>query len=101
MRIGDLLPLFGGNIRYLRMLCGLSQRSLVKLVGVSAREIKKLEDASGTVHVDYRIFVRLLAVFGVDATVATERDLQKENYMLRVYTIKRFPAVYEDTKPLE
>ena len=97
MRIGDFLPLFGGNIRYLRGCCGLSRRVLGKLVGVSTREIKKLEDVRGTVHVDYRIFMRLIEVFSVDVSDMTEKDLQKENFQLPVYASDCFPAVYENS----
>ena len=97
MRIGDFLPSLGSNIRYLRGCCGLSQRALGKLVGVSTREIKKLEDARGTVHVDYRIFMRLIEVFGVDVSDMTEKDLQKENFQLPVYASGYFPAVYENS----
>jgi len=97
LRIGDFLPLFGGNIRYLRGCCGLSRRVLGKLVGVSIREIRKLEDARGTVHVDYRMFMRLIEIFGVDGSDMTEKDLRKENFRLPVYASDCFPAVYENS----
>ena len=97
MRIGDFSPVFGSNIRYLRSLCGLTQKTLGLLVGVEGYEIRKLEHARGAVHLDSRIFKRFSQVFGVDMIAMTEKDLKKEKHRLPVYTDPDYPPIYEDT----
>ena len=101
MRVGDFSPQFGKNIRYLRTLSKLSQKSLGILVGAAATEIKVLEHAVGFVHMDANVLLRLGAVFGMELSDLMDRDLQGENYRFPEYQYADFPAVYEDLRNYE
>ena len=100
MRVGDFSPLFGRNIRYLRTLCKLSQRSLGLLAGVPAREIKTLENAVGVMHLDSVVLLRILQVFNVELADVMDRDLREENYRLPLYEDAYYPAVFDDRRML-
>ena len=96
MRVGDFSPSFGKNIRYLRTLSRLSQKSLGLLIGVTLAEIKKLENAVGIVHLDSNVLMRILQVFGIALSDLVDRDLEEEGYQLPWYQYVYYPAVYED-----
>ena len=100
MRVGDFSPRFGKNIQYLRTLSKLSQKSLGILIGVAPIEIKVLENAAGVVHLDATVFLRLVAVFGLEIPELMDRDLCSENYQFPRYQYEHFPAVYEDLRML-
>ena len=101
MRVGDFSPQFGKNIRYLRTLSKLSQKSLGILVGVAAVEIRVLEHAVGVVHLDAKVLIRLTEVFGLEISDLMDRDLQAQNYQFPEYQYEHFPAVYEDLRNYE
>jgi len=98
MRVGDFSPQFGKNIRYLRTLSNLSQKSLGILVGVAPVEIKVLEHAVGVVHLDAGVLLRLSEIFGLEIADLMDRDLCLENYQFPEYKQDCFPAVYEDCR---
>ena len=101
MRVGDFAPQFGKNIRYLRTLSKLSQKSLGILIGVAPFEIRVLENAVGVVHLDSIVLLRLTAVFGMEIADLMDRDLRSENYQFPQYQFEHFPAVYEDRRFLQ
>ena len=98
MRVGDFSPQFGKNIRYLRTLCKLSQKSLGLLIGVNPIEIRVLENAVGVVHLDSIVLLRLTAVFGLEIGDLIDRDLRSENYQFPQYRFDYFPAVFEERR---
>ena len=98
MRVGDFSPVFGKNVRYLRNLCRLSQKSLGLLTGVPLHEISVLEKAVGVVHLDSQFLMRLLQIFGVELADMMDRDFAEEAFQLPLCQYVYFPAVYEDRR---
>jgi len=95
MYIGDFAPVFGKNLRYLRRLCGMSQRTLAVLVGMEPRLIRKIEHATGTIGMDIRIYCRMREVFDLEEIDFTRQDLEEQGFSFPTYKLKHWPPVRE------
>ena len=93
MFVGEFEPVFGKNVRYLRGLCGLSQKSLATLVGTTSQCIRIIEEATGGISLDYRIMERLQEVFCVDIKNLTRVDFTAQQYLFPVYEDSAYPPV--------
>ena len=88
-----LSPSSAKNVRYLRDHSHMSQGTLAILIGTSAYNIRKIENAKGLICMDSRIFARLCEVFGVEMRTITRVDLSI--YQMPVYLDPPNPSVME------
>ena len=77
-------PILSRNVRYLRMLSGMSWKTLGILTGISHNTVKKLEEAE-TVQIEMSYLLRMCDIFELTMDLLLQSDLEQEKYLLPFY----------------